>query len=65
MATEVITAGSEYISDGKDEDRGTIFLQHTNQGFSEISSFSIFDGHNGNIIIPTYVSSVSWLKMSI
>lgn len=44
-----ITFGSHNISEGKNEDRGSMFLSHKAEGCPQLASFSVFDGHNGSV----------------
>jgi hypothetical protein len=44
-----IDFGAHNLSVGKNEDRGSMFLDHQSQGMPHIASFAVFDGHNGSV----------------
>lgn len=44
-----VSFGSHNISEGKNEDRGSMFTTHKADGCPLISSFSVFDGHSGAV----------------
>lgn len=44
-----ITFGSHNLPSDKNEDRGSMLISHEADGCPQISSFGVFDGHNGSM----------------